>query len=806
MPRTHVKRRPPPAAQTRPVRESLVPPYAPFGWGYDRFYDAQFGYLGGYGVPADRSQDRTHAPLPYLTETAWRLELALWREMAQRNHLVVGFRDHVSAFVGAVSVQFVRAGGAPGAAASGPADADGDGAPDVHPDVAAATEAWEEFCRVNDWGCGETDREKECRDRGILEGEATLQLFRGGPGEVPRVRHVEPELVRTPTAEPERPGWATTEDWAWGVLTRPDDAETFLALHVHDPSGGPGREVWADRFVRMKCNVDRPVKRGMSDFFCTGELLDKTTDLLGNMVHVAGVQSKVAWWEMFLSATDAQIRAMVEGIRTTIEAGRPVGPFAGPQAGPLPVQDVRRGAIYRTEQRDVKPGPVSEPAGFLAIGERLVQSVGWRFGLPKSFTGEADSFAAALVTGSPLVRMVETRQRKTEGFTRDLVVKVLGLCEESGRLRRGTSARVRPVLTSKPVVIADAEKKARTFLALLDKGCADPAKFMKENEDDPPVLYANLAAHKKKLAEMDASQQPPPPGGGGNPPPAPRDPTPAPPGSAGGDGTSGADWLDGLTEAVLSEAGPGPPPRPGLVWHDGTHRWRDPHSGADHDPAAAPASVRVNTFDPGTAERLPGVLAAILGPHARPHHAADAVGAGAGAAVRIGQARTLEDGTHYVSVTVKTPEGLSANRSLNYDPATGRKWIHNDTLSAEDAQGRGHGTALFARQVAAAAALGFDVIEASGDRAGGKNGYYTLPRWGYDGPIPEKVRAKLPPELAGAETVLDVMATPAGREWWKKNGGPVALTFDLKDGSRSRRVLAAYLAERDNPARPPAPA
>lgn len=260
------------------------------------------------------------------------------------------------------------------------------------------------------------------------------------------------------------------------------------------------------------------------------------------------------------------------------------------------------------------------------------------------------------------------------------------------------------------------------------------------------------------------------------------------------DGEPGEDEGGGLTESLL-ESAPGPPPRPGLVWNDETHRWRDPHSGVDHDSDNAPATFRLNTFYPGAAERMPAVLKAIIGPHAELHHGADALGAGPGDSVRLSQARQLDDGTYYVGATVSTADGVSGNRSLHYDPASGKKWIVNDTVSAEN-PAQGAGTALFARQVAAASALGFDHIEAGADRGAGKNGYYTLPRWGYDGEIPDAQRAKLPPELADAKTLLDLMATPEGREWWKKNGVPVEVKFDLRPGSRSQQVLAAYLAER----------
>src|SRR5262245_57796964 len=81
--------------------------------------------------PCTRAQGRTDAPLPALSETGWQLHVSLARDLLNRNHLAIGFRDHVANFIGPVDVAFVLRGQAPGATASGPQDAAGDGQPDV---------------------------------------------------------------------------------------------------------------------------------------------------------------------------------------------------------------------------------------------------------------------------------------------------------------------------------------------------------------------------------------------------------------------------------------------------------------------------------------------------------------------------------------------------------------------------------------------------------------------------------------------------------------------------------------------------
>jgi hypothetical protein len=76
------------------------------------------------------------------------------------------------------------------------------------------------------------------------------------------------------------------------------------------------------------------------------------------------------------------------------------------------------------------------------------------------------------------------------------------------------------------------------------------------------------------------------------------------------------------------------------------------------------------------------------------------------------------------------------------------------------------------------------------------NGYYTWPRFGYDAPINPSTRARLPAVLKGAREISDVFRTAQGRQWWKDHGTGHDMTFDLRKGSGSRKVLSSYIRER----------
>jgi hypothetical protein len=93
--------------------------------------------------------------------------------------------------------------------------------------------------------------------------------------------------------------------------------------------------------------------------------------------------------------------------------------------------------------------------------------------------------------------------------------------------------------------------------------------------------------------------------------------------------------------------------------------------------------------------------------------------------------------------------------------------------------------------------LGISRIELVAGRRSYENGYYTWPRFGFDGLLPPNIQQKLPPGLSHAQSVLDLMDGETGRRWWKEHGATVPVTFDLSQGSRSWEVFGRYLQERN---------
>ncbi len=129
-----------------------------------------------------------------------------------------------------------------------------------------------------------------------------------------------------------------------------------------------------------------------------------------------------------------------------------------------------------------------------------------------------------------------------------------------------------------------------------------------------------------------------------------------------------------------------------------------------------------------------------------------------------------------------------------YRDRDGRVAVRNVYLQVDDAAPPGIATRILAHQVAAAKMLGVDYLtaEAAGGPASPLIGYFVWARLGYTGPIPDRVRQRLPAVYRDAVDVLDLVTRPGGAEWWRRYGQAFEATFDLREGSRSLDALTAY--------------
>jgi hypothetical protein len=212
-----------------------------------------------------------------------------------------------------------------------------------------------------------------------------------------------------------------------------------------------------------------------------------------------------------------------------------------------------------------------------------------------------------------------------------------------------------------------------------------------------------------------------------------------------------------------------------------------------------PSKAGVQAAEGQTEAQVVAVLRSLLGrPRATLRDAANLAGAPDDARVTV--AVVPMHGRRIIEVVAESP--IIRIKVLLHARPDGKPILVDELIDVVPvAQRHGLGTRFLGRQVEQAVRLGIAEIRAyaiRGDQRGDV-GYRVWPILGFDGPLPRQVLDELPPELAGARRVSDLMATQEGREWWIRNGDDINLTFDLSPNSPALRRFRAYLRRRGFP-------
>jgi hypothetical protein len=161
--------------------------------------------------------------------------------------------------------------------------------------------------------------------------------------------------------------------------------------------------------------------------------------------------------------------------------------------------------------------------------------------------------------------------------------------------------------------------------------------------------------------------------------------------------------------------------------------------------------------------------------------------------VRFYQAYGQRNDKEYpIRITARKPDEWSSTVRI----ATG-DFNHSEMKVWESRQGASLDILRLIANTAASWAEQLDIsfIEGDGIRDENSCGYYVFPRYGYDAAIPECQAARTG-DLANVQTMLELMSTQEGRDWWRANGVTVTgMRFSLADGSVSWNRLNAYANE-----------
>ncbi len=298
--------------------------------------------------------------------------------------------------------------------------------------VIAVQHIVDNFLDENDW-CGNFERELFTRSR--RDGEYFLALFPQSSGSI-SVRVIEPEQVtepQNPKAVERELGISISSSWSFGIHTSTHDVQSIHGYHiVWDIDGNDWDYLPSQRIEHLKLNVDRNIKRGVSDFFAVQAELQGVDKLLRNIREGAAVQAAIAFIREHLpSTTSGQIHSLSD--LTTLGRNATTGPKrrSVSRYEPGTILDVSHGMQY-------KPGPLGASHGpnFIAIQQAVLRSIGTRWCMPEYMvSGDASNanYSSSIVAESPFVKFCQAEQRFYANHFRRVLWKVIALAHEMGQ-------------------------------------------------------------------------------------------------------------------------------------------------------------------------------------------------------------------------------------------------------------------------------------------------------------------------------------------------------------------------------------
>lgn len=282
------------------------------------------------------------------------------------------------------------------------------------------------FLEINDF-VGDMDAELFLRSR--RDGEYFYGLWHLGHGHV-EGRAIEPEQITEPAApaviEDYLDRSAGLDDWSFGVHADGDDTENTHGVYAqwsnngqdwnYLPAGrhpcappGPDQNAWVEH---CKINVDRKIKRGLSDFFCAQVMLEAARKLLRNMGSGASIQAAIAW---IIETAAGTMPTTV----TSLASSQSAGPYGQQtQKGTRTNQTAKYDpgtVLYTAYGTQYKPAPLGSDnaPNFVLVYEAMMRSLAVRWQMPEHMvTGSAanNDYASILEAGSPFEKSMRRKQ------------------------------------------------------------------------------------------------------------------------------------------------------------------------------------------------------------------------------------------------------------------------------------------------------------------------------------------------------------------------------------------------------------
>jgi hypothetical protein len=374
--------------------------------------------------------------------------------------------------------------------------------------------------------------------RSRRDGEYFLRGF--DEGGTLAIRPVEPEQV-TEQDCPDEPGWSmgsqhlvTTDEGGEDV----EDTQTVVAFnlkyssasraHVVAAQGAPGYETEGSWVQHVKVNVDRSIKRGLSDFLPVAEAMEGVKDYLRALRKGGVIQARI----IGVREIEADLSA-----GQAFQSSNRTAQYVAPDGTLKDYQQIDDATILTVRGAKYTPNPWTNEGseGHLAICQAVYRMIGNRWRMPEYMvSGDASNanYSSTLVAGASFPRWCKRQQKFYKRRFAVPVWEAVRLACEAGRVEADYET-LRGLVdiqmgAPEPDVVAPLDQ-AQIDWGDMDRGVLSPKSRRHNRGADDEQERANIAAEPQSVIPGRASVL-----GQGGPGQGPGTVTPAPRAGGGG--------------------------------------------------------------------------------------------------------------------------------------------------------------------------------------------------------------------------------------------------------------------------------
>jgi hypothetical protein len=360
----------------------------------------------------------------------------------------------------------------------------------------------EEFMDYNDISCG-ADREVVLRSH--RDGDGSVALWHEGGSKV-ALRFVEPDQITQPANEQQILEWmgydASPSTMMFGIHSDSDDVMNVHGYYVQWNSNGqdwdylPGgkypyvtnatKNSWCEFF---KSNVDRQIKRGVSDFFPVESALRLISKVMRNTGEGAAVQAAIAFIRQHAPGiTPSQIfqfQSNQAADQTTMRTALGNQNILSRKMYPGMVLDIPKGQQYMAGPMGVNNAEI-----YVEVADALCRSVAVRWDMPEwmlNSNTKNNNRASGFIAESPFLKNIGVEQNLNSMFWKRIIWKVLEWSCASGALNMPFEVLTHHIkldVRFPQISIRQPEKETARRQILCDNGVLSPKEWALEEGYD----------------------------------------------------------------------------------------------------------------------------------------------------------------------------------------------------------------------------------------------------------------------------------------------------------------------------------